>query len=301
VLPLLCRELEHDAVPLLRALAPPFSLVWVSKERDEAFVQIDGLGQAPLFEREDDRLWALTNKVLALKALGVALEPEPEEWAVRSTLGWFPRDLTGYRRVRRLEPGTQIRLDGASLTRTRHDVLGDWVRPEPLVEDCLELARVSLQQVRALAALAGRPSVGLSGGWDSRAVVATLRAAGASFSARVRGAAGRPDVVVASELAGMELRVRSGSLPPEDPADCSRSIALALAWQAGHMVSKQHKSFLRAGKRLDGGVVNVMGQYGEIGRSPYARKIGALGPESRHEDALVEWLLRRMPPFLRPA
>jgi hypothetical protein len=36
VLPLLCRELEHDAVPLLRALAPPFSLVWVSKERDEA-------------------------------------------------------------------------------------------------------------------------------------------------------------------------------------------------------------------------------------------------------------------------
>jgi hypothetical protein len=66
------------------------------------------------------------------------------------------------------------------------------------------------------------------------------------------------------------------------------------------MVSKRHKSFLRAGKRLDGGVVNVMGQYGEIGRSPYVRKIGALGPDSCYEDALVHWLLKRMPPFLRP-
>jgi len=34
-------------------------------------VQNDGLSQAPLFEYEDERVYALTNRLCALRALGV--------------------------------------------------------------------------------------------------------------------------------------------------------------------------------------------------------------------------------------
>ena len=122
LLPTLCRSLEGDPTPLLRDMAPPFSLVWASKQTGETFVQNDGLGQAQLFEYQDDRFYALTNKIFALKALDIELELEPEEWATRFTLGRFPLDRTGYKRTRFLGPGTQVRLSSDGVTRTTHDV-----------------------------------------------------------------------------------------------------------------------------------------------------------------------------------
>jgi len=100
VLPALGRELRAAPAALLQELAPPFSLVWSSKRTGQTFVQTDGLGQSQLFEFQDGRLWALSNKILAFRALGVALEPESEQWAVRATLGWFPLEMTGYKRIR---------------------------------------------------------------------------------------------------------------------------------------------------------------------------------------------------------
>jgi hypothetical protein len=44
-------------------------------------VQTDGLGRAQLLEYDAGALWAVTNKVVALRALGVELELEPVDWA----------------------------------------------------------------------------------------------------------------------------------------------------------------------------------------------------------------------------
>ena len=195
----------------------------------------------------------------------------------------------GLQGVRFVPPGTQIRLDKTGLTRTAHDVLYEWVHPDGLSkEDCLELARSSLvEQIGAVTPLCGTPSVGLSGGWDTRAVVSSLRAAGAPFRARVRGLPG--------------LRVKEGGgLPPQDAAACKRSIALALRWQAGLMVTHKHETFLARKPSLDDGVVNVMGQHGEIGRGYYAKKIHVADvPEQEYENRLVAKLLARMPTFTR--
>ena len=306
VLPALGRELQAAPAALLQELAPPFSLVWSSKRTGQTFVQTDGLGQSQLFEFQDGRLWALSNKILAFRALGVALEPESEQWAVRATLGWFPLEMTGYKRIRFLEPGTQLHLDSNGLTRTRHDVLSTWVRSSALSSsDCLELARSSLlRHINAAMPLCERNSVGLSGGWDSRAVVSTLRAAGAEFAARVRGLPGRPDVVIARELArigGFDLKVHSSSgVPPTDVEMCKRSISLALRWQAGYMVTHKHKTFLADQRLLDGGSVNIMGQHGEIGRGYYAKKIRAGEvSEAEYEGWLIGKLMAKMPPFTR--
>ena len=149
-------------------------------------------------------------------------------------------------------------------------------------EDCLELARCSLlQQIQAALPHWEKPSVGLTGGWDSRAVVSSLRVLGVDVSLRVKGQPEKFDVVIASELAtiaGLALKVKaSAELPPENSDDCRRSIALALLWQAGHMVTEKHKTFLTNQGHLDGGNVNIMGQHGEIGRGYFASKIQATG------------------------
>src|SRR5688572_15082643 len=236
-LPALCRALETHPRPMLGQLAPPFAAVWWSPRFAQVRIQNDGLGQSQVFECEDGRLWAASNKIAAFSALGITLEPDPVEWAAWSTLGWFPLQMTGYKRVRLVEPGTQLRIGHGGVERERYDVLARWVNPGGLSPDqCLELARESLlAHIRAAAPLWDEPEVGLTAGWDSRAVVSALLAAGVQFAPTVRGVPGRPDVVIASELAriaGLKLRVQtSGGLPPEDVDECRRCIARALLWQ----------------------------------------------------------------------
>jgi hypothetical protein len=302
VLSVLCRALQDDAAPLVRELAPPFSLIWFEKASGITRVQNDGLGQAQLFEYRDERRWALTNRVFALKALDIPLVIEPTEWAVRATLGWFPLQSTGYRGIRFLEPAVQLTLDGRRARRTRVDVLGDWLHPGRLSrEDCLELARHSLvRQIEAAKPLWDRPSVGLSGGWDSRAVVAVLRSLGVQFRARVRAKPGRHDAAIASELArlgGFDIRVVPEAVTPLGGAPgYRRSIALALRWQAGYMETTHHRSFLTDGKPLRR-VVNVMGQHGEIGRAYYAKRVSGRD-DDQSEERLLARLESRAPPFI---
>ena len=310
-LPALCRALQEQPLRLLKDLSPPFCLIWSSKRTGEVFVQNDGLGQSQLFEFRDGPRWALSNKALAFKALGLSLEPEPESWAVRATLGWFPRELTGYRKIRFLEPATQLRLDERGMQRSRCDVLSDWVHSRGLSrQDCLELARTSLrEQIEACLTLCERPEVGLTGGWDSRAVVSSLRAMGADFAATVRGLPGRHDVVIAAELAriaGFELKIRdSGGLPPEDPQACRRCISLALLWQGGYAANHRHKTFLADRPSLRSKTVNITGQHGEIGRRERAlfhdaaKLLDAGLTEDQYEDLVLGEILADLPPFTR--
>jgi hypothetical protein len=304
VLSVLSRALQDDPTPLVRELAPPFSLIWCDKASGVTHVQNDGLGQAQLFEYRNGGRWALTNRVLALQALGIPLVIEPEEWAVRSTLGWFPLYTTGYRRLRFLEPAVQLTIDGERVRRTRRDVLGDWLDPGPLSqEECLELARHSLvHQIAAATPHWDRPSVGLSGGWDSRAVVAVLRSLGVPFRARVRAKPGRHDAALAEELArlgGFDIHVKpDAGAPLGGAAGYRRSIAHALRWQAGYMETTKHRSFLADGKPLRR-VVNIMGQHGELGRAYYAKRVSGLG-DRQLEERVVARLERGAPPFIHP-
>lgn len=313
-LPTLCRQLEVQPRSLLKDLSPPFSLLWSSPQTGATFVQNDGLGQAQLFEYQDGQTWALSNKVWAFAALGLPLEPDPQQWAVRAALDWFPLQMSGFKRISFLEPATQLCLDASGVRRSRHDVLADWVQPRGLSPgDCLELARTALlEQIRACQSLWEKPSVGLSGGWDSRAVVASLRAARADFSARVRGLPGRHDVLIASQLArsaGFPLKVQNvGGLPPSDAASCRRSIERALLWQAGHMTDRRHKTFLASQPYLEARRVSITGQHGEIGRreralfsDDQAKRLRARElTQTQYAEQAMRELVSEMPPFTRP-
>jgi len=309
VLLALARELEARPEPYVRELIPPSCLLWSAAGGAELHVANDGLGQAPLFEYGDGEVWALTNRVLALDALGVRLEPVAEEWAARHTLGWFPLDTTGFRRVRAVAGGTRLRLSAAGVGRARHDPIPGWVHPPRRPrEEILELGRHALlAHVTDAMELWEKPTVGLSGGWDSRAVTSCLRVLGADFQLRVRGQETHFDVLISAALArmaGIPIRIKTeGGVPPDDAEACRASMAKALLWQGGNFTTLKHKSFLaKDGQdRLDGGVVNVMGQHAGIGKADIAVKIRAGDhPSERYEELLVDAQLAGAPLYLRP-
>lgn len=234
------------------------------------------------------------------------MEPEPLDWAARYTLGWFPLDMTGFRKVKHVGAGVRLRIHAGGIERTTTEVVSSWVRPEPMSKtDCIDLARESLLDMTdAAMELWTRPSVGLSGGWDSRMVAACLLHRGSDMELRVRGNPQRLDVLIAQELAAIvdrpiRAKITSG-LPPEEVGSCRDAMLKALTWQAGGFPTKKHKTFLVRKPLLDGGVVNVMGQHGGIGKADFAVKIGAheLAPED-YEDALVAQLMKDCPIFLR--
>ena len=315
VLPALGRELEARPEETLAALAAPFSLVWAEPARGEVRVQTDALGQAQLFEHDGPELWALGNRVGALPAAGVELVPEPVDWALRYTLGWFPEERSGYRGVRLLPGGTRVTVragdePGRGAVRHEHiDALARWVRPEARsVDDALELGRQGLlDHVEDTVELARKPSVGLSGGWDSRVVMACLRTLGAKSKPRVRGPRTNYDVLISAELAriaDLPLRIKTGGgVPPASAEACRASIEKALRWQGGGLTLLKHKTFLaKAGKHaMDGGVVNLMGQHGGVGKADFAVRINARERDpATYEDVLLESLMKDAPAFLRP-
>ena len=301
------RRVLKDPQAALSSTAPPFAVVYAAKGAQTIEVLGDGLGQHQTFLAELEGVTAVTNKIGALGALGVPLEPEPSEWAARLFTGWFPKETSGVRGVRRLGPGERITLGRGGCVSTRSDVLSGWIHPEPMSrEECIDLAQASmLGHVERAMRLCERPSVGLSGGWDSRLVTACLRDRGAEFEARVRGSELRFDVLIARELARIAdfpLRVKTKSgLPPDRPNTCRAAMERALLWQAGAMPRKKHKTFLEPKGVMDGGVVNVMGQHAGIGKADFDVRIGAQArPESTWEDALIENLRKRAPEGLRP-
>ncbi|HEX6884662.1 MAG TPA: hypothetical protein VF530_14905 [Planctomycetota bacterium] len=304
----LTRELERAREPYLRELIPPAALIWAEKGSGEVRVQNDGLGQAPLYEYEDEHRWALTNRLCALRALGVVLKPVALEWAARFTTHWFPQHTSGYEGARLLTGGTELRVQPERVLRNRFDPLGEWVAPAPRSrEECLEAGRQALlDHLSDAMELWEKPTVGLSGGWDSRCVAACLRHLGADFELRVRGQETHFDVLISAALArmaGLPHRIKTeGGVPPDSAEGLRTSLAKALLWQAGNFTTLKHKSFLsREGKeRLDGGVVNVMGQHAGIGKADFAKKIHAQDhPPSRYEELLLADLEADSPPILR--
>lgn len=303
----LARELEARAEPYVNELIPPSALIWNTAE-GEVRVQNDGLGQAQLFEHDDGEVWALTNRVVALRALGLDLRPVAEEWTARLVTNWFPLDRSGYADVRFLAGGTQLRAGPRGVTRTRHDPVGAWVRPAPRPRaELLELGRQALLDTLSDAMeLWERPTLGLSGGWDSRAVASCLRVLGADFAPRVRGQETHFDVIVSAELArvaGLPLRIKSaGGIPPSTVEGCRDGIRRALLWQGGYLATKKHKNFLAKDARgLDGGVVNVMGQHAGLGKADFVVKTDATRhAPAEHEERLLEVLFADAPSCLRP-
>jgi hypothetical protein len=299
VLPALGKALVRDTRAVLRELSPRFLLIWGDKDRDEIRLQTDGLGYSELYHYESKGLWAYTNKIFALKALDIALELEIKQWGVRWALRYFPLDLTGYKSIKFVKSASQIVIRGSRPVHQTTDVLSDWLNRDALVGlDAPELARNSLHEyIGAFLPQASRFQLSLTGGWDTRTVVAAFRAKHSNLRCSVSGLPGRADVVIAKQLAaisGIDLHSRGiGVLPSSTIKDCRESIRKAIVWQAGYRTVDKHKMFQSHGHRFGRSSVVVGGYFGGVFKSYLLRrgKIGATG-EGATLDALVTLMLK---------
>jgi hypothetical protein len=306
----LARTLEADDGRQLAAVTPPLSLLHVTPER--AWVLTDGLGAAQLVVHRGPTAWAVTNRLVLLEALDVPLRLRPEDWALRLCLPYFPDARTGFADVEYVPPGSRLRIDREGLAAERVDAFRHWVAGlAPPVAEVLEAVDRAMRDYLAHAArLCPVFPCGLSGGWDSRAVVAAVRASGHPFRLRTKGPPGSPDVEVARALArasGLPLRVKAESEDAPDPRDLdglAQALRRALRWQAGAMIVHKHKALFAGGRQFTHGTVNVMGQYGEILRARLLRRLdrGLLegAPAPAVYAAVVDALLAHAPRFWRP-
>jgi hypothetical protein len=295
-----CGAIDAHAKTLIECLDPPYSLLRFNRKSEHLTILQDGLGMNPLYVYEDGETWAVTNRIFALRALNLLLIPVIEEWAVRFLIGWIPLDGTGFQRIRQAAPGEHFRLDSNGIKSKRYNALQHWVTPTTPPtsheEICDRAAKGVQDRIHSIAPHWETPRFGLSGGYDSRALAAAFMAAGEPMRPFVGNWTGQRDVEIAvqlAELAGLEINVRGKAKKNpktrknhspdeqngEDPLEIfERGVRVALLWQAGQGEFLNNFGY----DHIRGGIIDIRGQHGEIGRGYYNRRL-AFPPENDAE------------------
>jgi hypothetical protein len=180
---------------------------WAAARYDDAARELevgaDALGAYPLFTAEAHGARWFSNAPAALASLTRARELDPLALAGLLGGGWSPAGDPLWSAVRRLPRGTVVRLraDGGE---DRGELLGDAAIVSLLGAgfDAAAAADGLVAGLRALADWPGRPSlVPVTGGRDSRLILAGALRAGFPFTTTTGGATGTPDVEAGRALA----------------------------------------------------------------------------------------------------
>lgn len=180
-------------------------------------VLTDPLGAYPVFRCEAGGATWVSNSPEALRRLAGPGEPDRLALAGLLSGGWSPHGDPLYTSVRRAAPGTLLTLGGSAPVTAQPGLAdAEVARLCGAGWDPPEAAQRLTESVRALAAWPGRPSlVPVTGGRDSRLILAAALRAGIDFEAVTGGAPDAPDVV-----AGRALCERAGighTIVPADP------------------------------------------------------------------------------------
>jgi len=205
----------------------------------------------------------------AAATAGRLRDPDPVMIGAFLALGYPLGGATAYRDVRALGSDRALRAAGGRLVVTRapreHDAGGPG--------GAAAVAAALADAVRPLAGADAPVQLSLTGGKDSRLVVAALAAAGVPFEARTHGFADHPDVIVAGLIA---RRLGAGHTVTEPAAPGTPGPADVLARiRASVLVSDGMLSAFENAGRPDpppgGGRVEAGGHGGELLRGGYAQ------------------------------
>ena len=235
IAPLDPRFYRRPAGAWIAELDGRFAVVRYDDREEELEVYTDSLGAYPLFAGDGGGLRWISNSAELVKT---ALGTEEIDLAVVASLLGGGSTLSGdpiWRQVKRIPRGTVLRM--------RAEEPDSCVEVLPLAQIAamagagFEVEPAVRDLVAATAALAnwpGRPVLlQLSGGQDSRLVLAAALAADLSFEALTTGAAGAPDARVARSLCdkvGLAHRLISsdpGGALLGNPREAARVVGLA--------------------------------------------------------------------------
>jgi len=263
---LLQRYIEVGPARLALELEGFFTVVVGNARTREIEVITDVVGSCQCFVRRLSGGIALSGSSLLLARLEpYTLDPVACQEFVHS--GIVYEDRTIYKEVRKLGPGSVFRFaDGALKNRLRY-----W-NPSTLDPESLGLERAVRQLwdglTRAAEKLARRfphPVCDLTGGYDSRAMVAAFVADGVTVATTVSGSDDSPDVIVSrglAELANLPHR-QFRTQRPRSLAD----IKEAAVWTDGEYDVVEYASTLAVHKvLLKQFNISINGSFGEVAR-----------------------------------
>jgi hypothetical protein len=218
---LLQRIVETSVARVAQGLEGFFAIVFCDARSREVFVVTDLAGSRHCFIRVMGDCVALSTSSLLLAALGDAT-PDPLGCEEFLRTGAIYEDRTLFREVKKLASATIYRFAGGAAT----DAIRYWrmadLDPEAFDGDeaARSLGERLILAAQRIARVYRRPVCDLTGGYDSRSVVAAFLSAGIEFETTVAGRDADPDVVISrglSELIGAPNRrfEHRGEISPE--------------------------------------------------------------------------------------
>lgn len=151
-------------------------------------------GAESVFHAESSDVLVVGNRALLVHLVADPSGPHVDPLGLASIVstGYAVTDRTAFEAVRAVPPATTVRAVPSG--RAQLSALA-------YAEEPLQVAEALRASVRPLRAGGDRVQLGLTGGRDSRLLVALLHAAGVTVTTRTSGLADDPDVVVATEVA----------------------------------------------------------------------------------------------------
>jgi hypothetical protein len=239
----------------------------VSAAPDRLEVWSDPLGSYPLYVLETDNGSWVSNNAELLRDMSGSREMDPTALAGLIGGGWPLDGHPVWSRVRRLAPGLHSFGTDSALPKPRARLGGGL--------DADAAARTVVDAVRALADWPGRPNVvPVTGGRDSRVVLAAARAAGIDFTATTGGALDDEDVRIGRELArwaGVEHSLIGADPGGDIWSQPSKAASTLMRTSAGTASLADASGFPLSSRP---GVLPLWhtGQGGEIGRAYYGAR-----------------------------
>ena len=252
----------------------------------------DPLGAYPLYVVETSSgCWISNNPELLREMTG---SRELDRTALAGLLGggWPLDGNPVWSRVRRLAPGLRSFGTEATLP-SQQPVLGGGLDPGAA-------ANTLVETVRALADWPGRPNVvPVTGGRDSRVILAAARAAGIAFTTTTGGDPGDEDVLVGAQLArwaGVPHSLIEAD-PGGDVSSQPQRAAQALMLTCGGTASLADAAGFPLTSRPGALPLWHTGQGGEIGRAYYPARRSRMGAIRALERAFTGRRPGRRPPL----
>ena len=252
----------------------------------------DPLGAYPLYVLETaDGCW-ISNNAEVLRHIGDSREMDRTALASLVGGGWPLEGDPIWSRVRRLAPGL-------------HTFGTDVTLPEPRPRlgeglDAEAAANTLVETLRALADWPGRPNVvPVTGGRDSRVVIAAARAAGIDFTTTTGGAPDDDDVRIGAELARW-AGVPHDRIEPDPGGDMwsrPRRAARTLMFTSAGTASLADAAGFPLAPRSGPLPLWHTGQGGEIGRAYYPSRYGRRRAARALEHAFTGRRPGRRPPL----
>jgi hypothetical protein len=263
---LLRRYLEIDAIRLAQDLEGFFVLVFGDARTHEVVVLTDIVGSCHCFRRSFSSATVLSGSSLLLAALGDC-QLDPVGCQEFLATGILYEDRTCYREVRKLGPASVFHFAAGSPTAPQRYWLAGGLKPETLrgeaaIDALWDRITSGAKRIQRLYA---KPVCDLTGGYDSRTVVAAFLGAEVSCATVVSGPPDSADVLISGGLA-KELGLPHLHIEPAAQISFDQ-VRACLALTDGEYDLVEYVRIREVHRRLSEQFeISINGSFGEVAR-----------------------------------